>query len=206
MRAKVIQLSKTMITVAVAMTVVALLVQQPVSWEIATLALFAALVVFGVGLGGPWRSAGRPAASHAQRVSLPRLLRVRISVRGIMVMVACVAILLFPVHCCLQLPYYEEQAQFHGFMAQLCRYEAEMMTGRANACSARARNGVAWDDPSEEAEVLKCCPYLTDTPRYASWSEQAAVWARAASKAASAADRHAGLAEYGTWRRPIELW
>jgi hypothetical protein len=195
MRAILIHSSKLMLTVTVAMTFLALLVYQPVSWEIAALALIAVLVVCSMRSGGPQRSAEPRATSQAGSIAILRLLRVRISVRAMMIMVACVAILLWPVRCCLQMPYYEERALFHGFMADLCRYEAELMTRRADACSARARNGIAWDDPSEEAEVLKCCPYLTDRPRYGSWSEQAAVWARAARKAARAADRHAGLAD-----------
>jgi hypothetical protein len=205
MRAILIHLSKPMLTVAVAMTFLALLVYELVSWEIAVLALIAVLAVCWMRSGGQRRSTEPRATSQAGSIALLRLLRVRISVRAMMIMVACVAILLWPVHCCLQMPYYDERAMFHGLMADLCRYEAELMTRRADSCSARARNGTAWDDPSEEAEVLKCCPYLTDRPRYGSWSEQAAVWARAARKAARAADRHAGLAEYGTWSRPIEL-
>jgi hypothetical protein len=195
MRAILIHSSKLMLTVTVAMTFLALLVYQTVSWEIAALALIAVLVVCWMRSEGPRRSTEPRATSQARSVALLRLLRVRISVRAMMIMVACLAILLLPVHCCLQMPYYEELAGFHGFMADLCRYEAELMNRRADACSARARNGIAWDDPGEEAEVLKCCPYLTDRPRYGSWSEQAAVWARAARKAARAADRHAGLAD-----------
>jgi hypothetical protein len=45
-----------------------------------------------------------------------------------------------------------------------------------------AKAGAPWDDPGEEAEILKCCPYSSDAPRYGSWSEQAAVWERAASR------------------------
>jgi hypothetical protein len=173
MRAILIHLSKPMLTVAVAMTFLALLVYELVSWEIAVLALIAVLAVCWMRSGGQRRSTEPRATSQAGSVALLRLLRVRISVRAMMIMVACVAILLWPVHCCLQMPYYDERALFHGLMADLCRYEAELMTRRADACSARARNGIAWDDPSEEAEVLKCSPYLTDRPRYGSWSEQA---------------------------------
>jgi hypothetical protein len=195
MCAILIHSSKLMLTVAVAMTFLALLVYEPVSWEIAVLALIAVLAVCWMRSGGQRRNTEPRATSQAGSVTLLRLLRVRISVRAMMIMVACVAILLWPVHCCLQMPHYDERALFHGLMADLCRDEAELMTRRADACSARSRNGTAWDDPSEEAEVLKCCPYLTDMPRYGSWSEQAAVWARAARKAARAAKRHSGMAD-----------
>jgi hypothetical protein len=41
------------------------------------------------------------------------------------------------------MPYFEDRALVYGFMADLCRYEAELMTRVADACSARARNGIA---------------------------------------------------------------
>ena len=123
-----------------------------------------------------------------------------------MIAVGSVAIALAPVHCCLQMRYYTEMVLMHGLMADMCRSEAELMRQRADACAMRAKNGVAWDDSSEEAETLKCCPYPNDTPRYGSWSEQAAVWERASRKAARAADRHSGMAAYWSWRRPIQPW
>ena len=92
-----------------------------------------------------------------------------------MIAVACVAIVLWPVHYWLQMPVYEERFSFHAFMAQLCEYEAELMKSRAKAWQDGACSGAPWDDASEEAEVLKCCPYSSDGPRYGAWSEQAAV-------------------------------
>jgi hypothetical protein len=65
------------------------------------------------------------------------------------------------------MPYYEDRALVYGFIADR-RYEAELMTCVADARSARARNGIAWGVSSEEAEVVKCCPYQTGTRRYGS--------------------------------------
>jgi hypothetical protein len=108
-----------------------------------------------------------------------------------MLTIAALAFMLWPVHYFLQLPYYEAQAEYHGLMAGFCEDEAELFTRRAELCRARARMGAPWNDPSEEAETLKCCPYLSDAPRYSSWLEQAVVWERAAAKAKRAAQWHA---------------
>src|ERR1700723_2816037 len=116
MRAILIHLSEPMLTVAVAMMFLVLLVYELVSWEIAVLALIAVLAVCWMRSGGQRRSTEPRATSQAGSVALLRLLRVRISVRAMMIMVACVAILLWPVHCCLQMPYYDERALFHGLM------------------------------------------------------------------------------------------
>jgi len=68
--------------------------------------------------------------------------------------------------------------------------------GRSKACLARAMSGAPWDDPSEEAETLKCCPYPTDTPRYDSWAEQSAVWERAAQRGVRTAERYTQISNY----------
>jgi hypothetical protein len=135
-----------------------------------------------------------------------RLPKVRFTVRMKMIAVAFLAIGLWPVHHWLHQPYYEERANFHGMMAQFCECEAALYRHRATACSARASSGAPWDDPSEEAEDLKCCPYPSDGPRYGSWSEQAAVWERAARRSARVARRHSLMCDYCSGWSPIAPW
>jgi hypothetical protein len=132
----------------------------------------------------------------------------RITTRRTMIAVAISALIFWPVHCIRQLPYYERQFKLHDALAAFCRGEGELMTWRADACAARARSSAPWDDPSEAADDLKCCPYLNDVPRYGSWAEQAAIWERAAARAREAAEWHSRMADYyGGWspippRRP----
>ncbi len=77
------------------------------------------------------------------------------------------------------------------------------MRHRADACAGRARRGAPWDDPSEQAAVLKCCPYPSDAPRYGSWVEQAAIWDRAAERARRAAEWHSRMSDYYDGRGPL---
>ncbi len=93
-----------------------------------------------------------------------------------MIAVACIALLLALVRYSVRVPDSEEIPNIHSLMAELCKYEATLMSRRADDCLARAKHNAPWDDPSEEAETLKCCPYPSDTPPYGSWSDQAAVW------------------------------
>jgi len=114
--------------------------------------------------------------------------------------VAVLAICLWPVHYWLRLPYDRKLAQYNGMMADFCEAEAGMMMGRSKACLARAKSGAPWDDPSDEAETLKCCPYPNDNPRYGSWLEQSAVWERAAQRGMRTAVRYARTRDYyGGW-------
>jgi multisubunit Na+/H+ antiporter MnhB subunit len=141
-----------------------------------------------------------PAERHGQ-VDAPntpamRPHRVRITVRGMLIAVALLAIGLSPAHYWLYTPYYKEQANFHGMMARFCEDEAESMSRKAEACSARAHRGSQWDVPGKAAEDLKCCPYPSDVPRFGSWSEQAAVWERAAQRSMRAAERHSRISDY----------
>jgi hypothetical protein len=204
MRSLATVLPRVMIVIAVAVTELVVIAHRPASWEIAVFALSTALLACVFLSGRPRRSPARNGAFDAPRAPAPRFPRVRISVRATMVAVACVAVVLWPVHHWRQMPVYEEKATFHGFMAQLCKYEAELMISRADACAARAISGTPWGDASEEAEVLKCCPYSSDGPRYASWSEQAAVWERAASRSKSGAERHSRMSDYYSGWSPIE--
>jgi hypothetical protein len=120
-----------------------------------------------------------------------------------MIAVALVAIVLWPVHHWLERPYYEEKAKFHGLMAELCASEGTLMTRRAESCSVRGNSGAAWEDPSEEADDLKCCPYPSDCPQHGSWSEQAAVWERAARRSLRAAEWHSRMRDYCSGWSPI---
>ena len=117
-----------------------------------------------------------------------------------MIAVALVAIVLWPVHHWRQRPYYEEMTRIHELMAYLCKNEATLFMHRAESCSARARSGASWDETGEEAENLKCCPYPNDCPQQGSWSEQAAVWERAAWKSQSAAEWHSRMRDYYSGR------
>ena len=202
MRLLAIKVSKAMVVFAIAFTEVAVIVLQPESWEIAALALTAMLLACW-SLSEPGRTTKRMTSPRwAGRWKL-RFHRVRFTVRGTMAAVACVAVLLWPAHHWLQKPYYDEMASFHGMMAGLCESEAVLMKHRAKACSVRAQTGASWDDPSEEAETLKCCPYPEDVPRYGSWSEQAAIWERAARGGKRAAKRHARLCDYWHGWSPV---
>jgi hypothetical protein len=126
--------------------------------------------------------------------------RIRLSIRQVTLLVAAFALLLLPVHYWVRGPYYTEKASFHGMMTAFCEYEADLMRGHARACLQRAETGARWDDPSEEAENLKCCPYPNDLPAYGSWAEQAAIWERAAAKAIRAARWHSRMSDiYSGW-------
>ena len=160
--------------------------------------------------GGPMISpvaagSGEPSAGHALHRAGPvlRLPRVRFSVRQMMIAVALLAFALWPIHHWLRRPYYEQRTKIHGLMADLCENDAKLMTGRAEACMARANRGAAWDDPCAEADILKCCPYPGDGPREGSWSEQSAVWARAARKSMRAAHWHSRMRDYYDGWSPI---
>jgi len=120
-----------------------------------------------------------------------------------MIAVAVLAIVLWPARYWLRRPYYEERTKIHGLVAGLCENDAKLMMGRAHACRARADIGVPWEDAGEEDEVLKCCPYPSDGPRYGSWSEQAAVWERGARKSMRAADWHSRMCDYYEGWSPI---
>jgi hypothetical protein len=61
---------------------------------------------------------------------------------------------------------------------------------------AGARGGAPWDETGDEVENLKCCPYPSKCPQHGSWSEQAAVWERAAWKSQSAAEWHSRMRDY----------
>jgi hypothetical protein len=100
-------------------------------------------------------------------------------------------------------PYYEEKANFHALMAELCASEGTLMTRMAESCSVRANSGAAWEGPSEEADDLKCCPYPSDCPQHGSWSEQAAVWERAARRSLRAAEWNSRMRDYCRGWGPI---
>ena len=200
------RMTRTMIVIAVAVTELAVIVYRPASWELAAFALTTVLFAFQHLSGQPRRTAERNEDASPTRAPAARFPRVRISVRGTMIAVACMAIVLSPVHHWLQMPFYEERANYHGLMANLCEYETALMRKRADACSVLAKSGAPWDDPGEEAEVLKCCPYSSDAPRYGSWSEQAAVWERAASRSTRCAQRHSRMCDYCRGWSPIAPW
>jgi hypothetical protein len=191
-------LLRKLIVATIASTEVVVLVARPASWEIAAFTLAALLIVCRI---GPRRQTNACSGKcDVAKASGLRLLRVRVSVRGMMIAVALVAIVLWPVHHWSQKPYYEEMARGHGLMAYFCANEAALMKQRAEACSARARTGAPWDETGEEAENLKCCPYPNDCPQNGSWSEQAGVWERAAEKARNASEWHSRMSNYcGGW-------
>jgi hypothetical protein len=85
-------------------------------------------------------------------------------------------------------------------MAHLCTSEATLFKHRAESCWARATRRAAWGETGEDAETLRCCPYPSDSPQNGSWTEQAAVWDRAARKSLRAAEWHSQMREYyGGW-------
>ncbi len=190
---------KTFVIAAVVAIEFAVVNALPVFWMILAFAL--AAVALACHLWTPEHkrlSARSRAAVEIDRAPAGRLLRVRFTVRRVMIGVALVAIILWPFHLWLYKPYYDSRARFHGFMAALCEAEAQLMMQRADQCL--ARGGRAWDDPSEEADVLKICPYPSDGPRYGSWLEQGAVWQRAAAKSRKAARWHSLRSDdYASW-------
>lgn len=129
-------------------------------------------------------------------IAAPALPVPRITTRRLMIAVAIVALLLWPVHCIRQWPHYARQAQYYGMMSDLCVAESKLMQERSAACLARARRGVPWDESRLEAEDLKCCPYINDVPRHNDWSELAAIWDRAAQRADRAAGWYARMRMY----------
>lgn len=158
MRLHATGLSRLMIVIAIAAVGLAMIAVQRASWEIAVFALSVALLacVFLPGRRqqiGEWNEEFGASTTPARKFA-----RVRFTVRTAMIAVACLAIVLWPLHYWRRMPVYEERFSFHAFMAELCEYEAEIMKSRAEACAARASRGAPRDDASEEAEVLKCCP------------------------------------------------
>jgi hypothetical protein len=117
-----------------------------------------------------------------------------------MLLTAVLAVELLPAHFWFRGPYYRERAHFHAIMAGFCECEAALFLSNADECSRRAELGLGWNDPSEESENLRCCPYPNDVPRYGSWLEQAEVWARASARAARAATWHERMSDmYSSW-------
>lgn len=125
-----------------------------------------------------------------------RLPVVKLSTRRLLLTVALSALILWPIHECQWRSFYNERGSFHGMMSDFCTAEAELMERRAELCRGRGKSGVRWDDPAEDAETLRCCPYPSDVPKYGSWAEQAAIWERAAVKGRQAAGRHARVSRY----------
>lgn len=191
-------LLRILIVITIVSTALAVLDVRQVSWEIAAFTLAALLIACRIGPRRPTNACS--GKCDDAKASGLRLSRVRITVRGMMIAVALVAIVLWPVHHWRQGPYYEEMARGHGLMADLCKNEATLMMQRAEACSARARSGAPWDEAGEEAENFKSCPYPNDCPQHGSWSEQAGVWERAARKSQSAAEWYSRMSDYyGGW-------
>ena len=72
-------------------------------------------------------------------------------------------------------------------MEVFCYTERYLFEQRAATCRVWAFRGVPWGEEGEEAETLRACPF-SETPRYPTWAEQAAVWDRAAAKARKAGE------------------
>jgi hypothetical protein len=119
----------------------------------------------------------------------------RITTRRMMIAVAIAAIILWLFRAPQQ-PYDDPRSDLHDVLTAFCKGEEELMKHRAAVCADRARRGAPWDDPSEAADDLKCCPYINDVPPYGSWAEQAAVWERAAERARTAAEWHSNMSAY----------
>jgi hypothetical protein len=129
--------------------------------------------------------------------------RPRFTVRRLMVAVAISALILRLFQAAHQSPYYEPRSDLHDTLAGFCKGEEELMRHRADVCADRARRGAPWDDPSEAADDLKCCPYINDVPQHGSWAEQAAIWERAAERAKTAAEWHSRMSDYHGGRIPF---
>jgi hypothetical protein len=86
---------------------------------------------------------------------------------------------------------------FHRIMADLCEDESRLMKSRTETCREWAARGVEWEVEGGVAEILRLCPYPDDPPAAHSWSEQAAVWERAAERSPRAAERHRLRADWG---------
>jgi hypothetical protein len=187
---------RTAIIAAVAGIEFAVVTHRPEFWIILAFALAAVALACDLWSKHHWMIAGLPGKADSPTVPARRLPRVRFWLRHLMIAVVLVAVVLWPFHLWLYRPYYKEMARFHGLMAYLCEAEAKLMTRRAEQCLARSSSGAPWDDASDEAEVLKICPYPSDGPRYGSWLEQSAVWQRAARKSARVARRHSRIGDY----------
>ncbi|WP_165234116.1 hypothetical protein [Aquisphaera insulae] len=118
-----------------------------------------------------------------------RLLRVRFTIRGMVVAVALLAFALWPVHVWWMRPIYAAIVSSEGFVEDLCLAESDLMAARAERCRRRAAEGAAWDLDDKASEDLKICPYSNDGPGH-SWLEQAEIWGRAAERSRRAARRH----------------
>jgi hypothetical protein len=116
--------------------------------------------------------------------------RMRFSVRRMMYVVAAFALVFWTARYMCQPPSDPNQPDYHGMMAFFCEEEAKLFHDRADACRARAKKGEPWDEPGEEAEILKICPYPSDQRHRDSWFEQAAIWERASDRAWRGAERH----------------
>jgi hypothetical protein len=187
---------RTTIVTSVAAIEFAVVTHRPEFWMILAFTLAAVALACELWSEHRWhfaRSHEQTNNPNTTAISLPPL---RFSLRRMMIAVGLVAVVLWPVHLWLYRPYYQNKAGFHGLLADLAAAEAEIMTQRADQCLARSKSGTPWDDSSEEAEVLRICPYPSDGPRFGSWSEQRDVWQRAAARSRRAAQRHSRISDY----------
>ncbi|WP_165247560.1 hypothetical protein [Paludisphaera soli] len=124
--------------------------------------------------------------------------RLRITVRGMFVVVALVALALWPIHLWRMRGRYTSIATQEKLVARLCEVESEFMADRAEECRRRAWRGTAWDLDDEESQALKVRPFPDEAPAR-SWGEQAEIWGRSAERARLAASRHRRIS---AWHEP----
>src|SRR5262249_40496221 len=105
---------KMTIVVSVAAIELAVIAQQPKSAEIAAFSFTATLLAWQLLSVSHRMNTERPRRVGTLQARALRRPRVRITVRGMMIVVVLLAILLWPVHHWYQRPYYEERAAFHG--------------------------------------------------------------------------------------------
>ena len=150
----------------------------------AALVLFLASLMIVAHMLRPWLS------EFLETGLSDRRRRMRFSVRRVMYLVAALALVFWAARYMCQAPLDTNEADYHGMMAFFCDEEAKLFHDRAHACRARAKEGEPWDEPGEEAEVLKLCPYPSDQRHQDSWHEQTAIWERASARARAGAERH----------------
>ena len=195
-------LPQVLISGIIALNELVVLIFRPDNWQFAAIKLALLFLVIHTETQG---SAVDPRLQRDHLGALVvRFIRRRARVRRMMTTLAFAAVIFWPLQYARFEAHLEALASNHALMAYLFSNEAALMKQKESACQGRARSGAQWDEAGEEIESLKACPYPNDCPEHASWSEQAKVWERAASRTQSAADWHARMCDFHCGRSPIE--
>ncbi len=113
-----------------------------------------------------------------------------LSVGKAMKWIAVLAIIFALLHAVTQRSDSRWEETMSGHMYAFCLAEAALFDDRSESCRQREADGVPWNDPGRDSELLRTGPYPWDHSRRGTWAEQAEVWKRAADQARKMAGWH----------------